>query len=239
MSTIISADTQAILDQISRMHMFYADNWYHLLVFLAIAATLIGAVIPILLNYWQNRQFRSAEEAAGKHNDAALKAMQAALTEQATKQSADLMLALDTKMAKVKENLQTELAKQLQSLKADVSKQTFRCEAISFGIQAHMREEQQNWIVAIDSAINSATSFHKADDFYNFEVSFNTIMRCLQHPRITVADLSGPRTIEDKLTRLAQLLQADNPDGRYSRKLEELAQAIHTIKNPPPAAAPQ
>lgn len=59
MPTTMPADPQTILDQVSRMHTFYADNWYHMLVFMGIALAIIGVLIPFLLQRMQYRLFKT------------------------------------------------------------------------------------------------------------------------------------------------------------------------------------
>jgi len=164
MDAVSSADVQVVLEWVDH---FYATSWSHLLVCLGVMGAIVGVVVPLWIQYHQNRTMRLEREE-----------IRAAIVGQVTeemrvgleKESALLAEKIAAETRSLEEKLardRAELEEKSRKMEGALRRGIARASGNVFGVQANMLVEQKSYESAAESILDAIGYMIEADDRVN------------------------------------------------------------------------
>ena len=196
------------------MDLFYNNAWNKLIIFTTILLTIVGVVIPIIINWWQNRNLKLREKALKE----------------------DLKDFFNDELSKLKKEMETSIKEQF---KEEIGKSKENQEEIKNSLQGtffHLQAniEKQSHVEKMKSLVWSALCYIEGKDFLNLGGVLEMIENGL--PKLYKEDIQEMDVDEANLKELLEELNKINDNSVYTvfiRKFKlELEKARNRAREP-------
>jgi uncharacterized membrane protein YgaE (UPF0421/DUF939 family) len=205
------------IELINRVASFYDVAWSQLLWFIGVAGAIVGVLVPLAVQFYQRRLFKT-EEAAIKNE----------LAQHLDKLKEELRAEIKGHLT---ETLTQELAhfdKKLGEKEAALERQASALKGGIYLVQGNTIRTRGTSLLATKSFVTAAGSFMDAEDQRNLQKVLNLTAECLQ--KVTKAELARFPDIEGSLNSLLDRLRNEDQDGRYANFRESISRELRAAK---------
>ncbi|WFC12715.1 hypothetical protein [Aeromonas salmonicida] len=200
-------DTLTILEKLNQ---FYSSSFSHLVTITTGLLAFVGVVVPILITFYQNRQFKQEQSHIFK-----------ALEEN----KLELVKHIENEVSRIFELEKKKIGKEIAMLRDELIKESQQSKGGAFFIQANSLFERSKFSRSIESYINAIQCFINADDELNLQRASNMLLeRCL--PKTWKGDFECGSNYEDKIKDVTVRLGKINVNGRYTDLINKFSNSL-------------
>jgi len=207
-------DTLEILEKVNA---FYSTSFDQLLIIVFGAIGLVGILIPLLITYYQSRQFNIEKKSLENYIDS----MKADLISSAKEEITFELEKEKELLNKALKDNKEELNKSLESNKAELYKQIKIIEGAAFLIQANNLKDKNDIDSAIESTIHAIDNFIAGSDEGNLQRVLNTLTEILL-PMANKNILRGFPDADKRIEHICKKLSKLNDNGRYGDTIKKI-----------------
>jgi len=199
---------------LERINTFYNTAWSQLVTFTFALLALVGGLIPLLISYYQNKQFKREQDALKKD-----------INTEVVRVKGELIVDLEKK---IEDNEKNWLEK-LEELQKKYEKQFSIAEGRAFHVQAGSSVDEKRYRLACEDYVISAKSYIKGEDELNLQRALNAIINtCL--PNVTAKELEDNSDLSDGLETLLSALKEADINGRYTDRIKAIRTAMNNAR---------
>ncbi len=167
LKTIVQDVTTESIDLIQKVDSFYNSAWNKLVLVGAVAFAVVGVVVPVIFQWYQQRTIKLSEELLKKD-----------ISEQANRIKAEIIKS-------VSEEINTQLGKNKEELK----KLNASANAKTFLLQGKLNLEKRYHSLALGDTVSASFNFIESEDYQNLQIALNLILNdCL--PNISKEEIN-------------------------------------------------
>jgi len=211
------------LEILEKVNAFYSTSFEQLLVVVFGAIGLVGVIIPLLITYYQSRQFNIEKKSLENYIDSMKLDLMTSVKEEVTTELEKEKKLLNRALEENKE----ELSKSLESNKAELKKQINIAKGGAFLIQANNQHDKNNFEDAIESSLDAIDNFIEAKDENNLQRVLRSLTETLL-PKVNKNILISYPDSEERIKYICKNLSELNDNGRYIDSVKDLKL---TLKN--------
>ena len=217
-----------VFDVWQKVDQFYSTSWSHLLIYTSVLVALVGVIVPILIQSYQTRLFRSEETAL-------LEKLRAQIATDLKIASSALEAADKVREKTVLDRIADE-SKKLEERIAET-----RSEALGsvYHIQGNQLEERKDHFGAVVSYSKACREYLGAKNEADLRRVLNGITnRYLSDvTREAVQEADSP-SLQFELAELIKVLQGANEHGKYRDDISALDSGFRRLFKAPPPSMP-
>lgn len=215
-------ETLVILE---RVNSFYNSAFNSLLLYTIALLAFAGAVIPLMITFFQNRQFRREQNA-----------IKASLSDEFQKEFEKYKEQETDQLTKSVNNEIGKYAEKIEELKKEYDAKIAWLDAGTNHVQGNSELAQKVYSVAFGSFVGCIEGYIRGKD----ELNLQRVMRAIKNdclPKMTKTDFDIIKDLEKSCQTLIKNLEDANEYGRYTDYIREVKEGIERAKirqpNPP------
>lgn len=195
---------------LEKLNQFYSSSFSQLVTITTGLLAFVGVVVPILITFYQNRQFRQEQNYI-------LKALEESKIE--------LIKHVESEVTQKFELEKKRRDEEITMLRGEFEKASQISRGGVCFVQANNLLKQSSFTGAMNSYIDAIQCFIKAEDELNFQrASKMLIDSCL--PKILKDDFECREKYDEKIRNIAVQLEKINSNGRYTDLSNRLLNAL-------------
>jgi hypothetical protein len=187
--------TPAPIEIVDKIRQFYTDAWNMLMVYITILIAIVGVVIPLTIQWYQNKTFRLEEE---KLKESLIKENQAFIDK-----------AINENMERITASLKQEIARSLTG---------------ALMVQTSFLWTEKRYLDALESGFSAIKSSLQSGNQANVQRSLRNVTRDIL-PNINKQQYEQQPYLKEKIGDIFKTLEAENTDGRYTDYVRDLQNA--------------
>jgi type II secretory pathway pseudopilin PulG len=205
--------TPAPIEIVDKVRQFYTDAWNMLILYVTILIAIVGVVIPLIIQRYQNRTFRLEEE---KLKDNLIKENKAIIEKAINERAADLQKQMDENMERITASLKQEMARSLTG---------------TLMVQTSFLWTEKRYLDALESGLSAIKSALQSGNQANVQRALRNVTRDIL-PNISKQQYEQQPYIKEKIEDTFKTLEAENTDGRYTNYIRDLQSAYKKSLEP-------
>ncbi|MDN6869089.1 hypothetical protein QO202_13795 [Aeromonas caviae] len=204
-------ETIIILEKVNQ---FYSSSFNTLVSFTIGLLAFVGVIIPALITFYQNKQFKQEQNhILGKLDESKL----------------EFVSYIDLQIVEKFKSEQEKRNKEIEDLRAELIKESLQAKGGCFFIQANVRLGNNETMNAMESYIDAIDCFIRAEDEMNLQRALNTLTsECF--PKASKEMFIRWHDLEGKVRKIVERLDDINKNGRYAdlkiKLIDSLNQAL-------------
>ncbi|MDE8809580.1 hypothetical protein P0C28_09920 [Aeromonas hydrophila] len=184
---------------LEKVNLFYSSSFNQLVSFTIGLLAFVGVIIPTLITFYQNKQFKQEQN----H-----------ILDKLDESKLEFAAYIDLKIVEKLTSEQEERNKEIEVLRAELIKESLQAKGGCFFIQANVRLGNNETVNAIESYIDAIDCFIRAEDEMNLQRVLNTLTHeCL--PKASKDIFIRWHDLEGKIRTIVGRLDEINKNGRY------------------------
>jgi hypothetical protein len=203
----------APIEIVDKVRQFYTDAWNMLILYVTILIAIVGVVIPLIIQRYQNRTFRLEEE---KLKDNLIKENKATIEKAINERAADLQKQMDENMERITASLKQEMARSLTG---------------ALMVQTSFLWTEKRYLDALESGLSAIKSALQSGNQANVQRALRNVTRDIL-PNISKQQYEQQPYIKEKIEDTFKTLEAENTDGRYTNYIRDLQNAYKKSLEP-------
>jgi hypothetical protein len=214
-------DTLQIIDKING---FYSTSFSQLITITIAILGFSGIVLPIIIQFMQNRTFRIEQ-----------KFLQVQIDQEIKLATAELKTEISNLFTKEKETIQAQLKAELSLLKTSMENKFNVAQAGTFFIQAVNKNEKKQFAVAARDYAFAAEMFLKGLDDLNGQRAIKGLIE-VALPKIDSSSFDSEPQLGSSIEDLLKLLGERNDNNRFQDTITSIKTGVSQAKkrNPTP-----
>jgi len=200
------------LEILSKVNEFYDSSWNKLLYVLGSAFAILAIVVPIVIQYIQNKAIEASEKELETKSNLKIDQIKKDLEEELEKK-------LDSKILEFKKDLETKIKK----IDANTN-------ASAFHMQGNDCLQKENYKEAVRDYCSASTNYQVAGDLVNLKATLSGFLYCVE--LLNKSDITYLENIESlKLFEILDQIEKEDIGGAFLRDIRKIRAAIYKIIN--------
>lgn len=199
---------------LEKVHSFYNTAWSQLVTYTLGLLAFVGGLIPLLIHYHQNKQFKREQETLKREI------------------GNEVLKARDELLAGLKGQFESEEKKfveKLKGLQENFEKKICTAEGRAFHIQGGNNIDEKRYKSALQDFVAAARGYLKGEDELNLQRALLVITdTCL--PKVAAKEIEDNPDLVNEIEKLLGALKAADVNGRYTDTIRKIKKGLQKAR---------